>query len=223
MIFLWSSPSQYCCVSLSKTNLSLPPCLPGQSGPQLRTYRQVCQPKSPSLAQPPKVPDGRVSLPNLTHASSTSSMLSCTSSASEPSNASFRHLLQRRNPIIPDTVKLPPGILSQSAASGSAQTFASSGNHPFKFLVRRREQPGRRKDSTQSLYIDNPESDLLLQFSSCLPSASSSSSSIAMIRSPQPQHHNTKGSKGPRRFSDPDIPYMEEDVWPGQNRKDREV
>ncbi|XP_026200416.1 unconventional myosin-IXb isoform X3 [Anabas testudineus] len=181
----------------------------GQGGSQSRTNRYVCQPKRSNLAQRPQAPDGRIFLPTLTPASSTSSISSCASSASESSNTSFRHLLKRRNPIIPNTVKLPPGILSQSAASNPAKTF-SPGNHPFKFLVRRREHPGRRKDSTQSLFIDSPESDLLLHFSSCPPSAASSSCSISMVtRSPQHQHQETQGSKGPRRFSDPDIPYMD--------------
>ncbi|XP_029002610.1 unconventional myosin-IXb isoform X2 [Betta splendens] len=183
----------------------------GLRGSPLQPYGPVCQTEPSSQAEQAKVPDGRVSLPNLSHANSTSSMTSWTSSASESSNSSLRRLLQRRNPIIPDTVKLPSGILSQSAASGPTQTFPSSGNGPLKFLVRRREQPGRRKDSTQSLYIDNPEPELLLHFSSCPPSASSSSSSISMVTR-APQHLSTQGSKGPRRFSDPDVPYVEEDV-----------
>lgn len=149
-------------------------------------------------------------MPNLTPASSTSSVFSSASSTSEYSNTSFRHLLQRRNPIIPDTVKLPPGIRSQSAASGP--TYTPPGNRA-NFLVKRREQPGRRKDSTQSLYIDNPECDLLLHFSSCPPSAASSSTSITMVTpSHQHQHQDTEASKGQRRFSDPEIPYMDDDV-----------
>ncbi|XP_035509134.1 unconventional myosin-IXb isoform X3 [Morone saxatilis] len=179
-------------------------------GAQLRRCRPMCPPKPPDLAQRPKVPGGRVSLSNLTPASSTSSVFSCTSSTSE---SSFRHLLQRRNPVIPDTVKLPPGVLSQSAASGPAQAYTPPGNRALKYLVRRREQPGRRKDSTQSLYIDGQDCDLLLHFSSCPPSASSSSTSISMVTpSPQHQPHDTQASKGQRRFSDPDIPYMDDDV-----------
>ncbi|XP_027145748.1 unconventional myosin-IXb isoform X3 [Larimichthys crocea] len=179
----------------------------GHSGAQLRRYRPVCPPKPSDLAQRPKVSGGRVSLSNLTLASSTSSLFSCASSTSESSSASFRHVLQRRNPVIPDTVKLPPGIHSQSA------TPTPSRNRPFKFSVKKREQPGRRKDSTQSLYIDDPDCDLLLHFSSCPPSASSSSASISMVTpSPQHQHHGTQAPKGHRRFSDPDIPYMDDDV-----------
>ncbi|XP_047444263.1 unconventional myosin-IXb isoform X4 [Mugil cephalus] len=180
----------------------------GRSGLQLRRHRPVCLTKPPDLAQRHKVPSGRPFLQNLTPTSSTSSLSSCASSTSVSSNNSFRHLLQRRNPIIPDTVKLPPGVFSQSA--GPSQTHTP---HGAKFLVRRRDQPGRRKDSTQSLYIDSPDCDLLLHFSSCPPSASSSSSSLSVVTpSPQLQHHETEASKGQRRFSDPDIPYMDDDV-----------
>lgn len=180
----------------------------GRGGPQLRRYKPVCPPKPFDLAQQPKVLGGRISLPNLTPASSTSSISSCASLTSQSSN---RHLLRRRNPVIPDTVKLPPGILSQSAASHPAQTGTPPGNRAFKHLVRRREQPGRRKDSTQSLYINSPECDLLLHFSSCPPSTSSSSISLVK-HSPQHQNQETQASKGQRRFSDPDVPYMEADV-----------
>ncbi|XP_040895558.1 unconventional myosin-IXb isoform X2 [Toxotes jaculatrix] len=185
----------------------------GQGGSQLRRYRPICPPKPSDLAQRPKVLGGRVLLPTLTHASSTSSISSCASSTSETSNASIRPLLRRRNPIIPDTVKLPPGVLSQSATSSLAQTHTPPVNQAFNYLFKRRDQPGRRKDSTQSLYIDSPDCDLLLHFSSCPPSASSSSSSISLVTPcPQHQHRETQASKGQRRFSDPDVPCMEEDV-----------
>ncbi|XP_042372686.1 unconventional myosin-IXb [Plectropomus leopardus] len=182
----------------------------GQGGSQLRRYKPVCPPKPADLAQRPKVPGGRVSLQNLIPASSTSSLSSCVSSTSESSNASLRHPLQRRNPIIPSTVKLPHGVLSQSAALSPAPTFSPPGSRALKYLVKRREQPGRRKGSTQSLYIDSPECDLLF-FSSCPPSASTSSSSISMV-TPSPQQHDTEAAKGQRRFSDPDIPYMDDDI-----------
>lgn len=213
-------PAKNYCIFSSKAYLLLVSCLPGQHPFPSHPNRPACQTKPSSQDEQPKLPDGSVPLPHLTHANSTSSLSTWTSSASQSSNSSFRRLLQRRNPIIPDTVKLPSGILSQSAALGPSQTFPPSGNQPFKFLVRRREQPGRRKDSTQSLYIDSPESDLLLHVSSCPPSASSSSSSVSMVTcSPQHQHQSTEGSKGPRRFSDPDVPYMEEDVWSEEKRK----
>ncbi|XP_041790739.1 unconventional myosin-IXb isoform X3 [Chelmon rostratus] len=183
----------------------------GRGGAQLRRCRPVCPPKPPDLAQR-MVPGGRVSLPNLTPASSTSSVFSCATPTSDSSNTTFRHPLQRRNPVIPHTVKLPQGVLSQSEAPSSAETHTPTGNRAMNY-VRRREQPGRRKDSTQSLYIDSPECDLLLHFSSCPPSTSSSSTSISMVTpSPQHQHHDTQASTGQRRFSDPDIPYMDDDV-----------
>ncbi|XP_028258695.1 unconventional myosin-IXb isoform X3 [Parambassis ranga] len=186
--------------------------LEGQGGFQPRRHRPFCPPKPSDLAQRSQVLCGRIPVSNLTPAGSASSVSSYASSTSESSSPSLRHLLQRRTPVIPDTVKLPPGVLSQPAAPNPAQTYTPPGNRAFKYLVKRREQPGRRKDSTQSLYIDSPECDLLLHFSSCPPSASSSSSSIAMVTpSPQPQHKKTEASTGQRRFSDPDIPYMDED------------
>ncbi|XP_039983850.1 unconventional myosin-IXb isoform X2 [Xiphias gladius] len=180
----------------------------GRGGSQLRRYRPACPPKPADLAQRPKVLSGPVSL---TPASSTSSMTSCASSTSESSYASSRHPLQRRNPVIPDTVKLPPGVLAHAADSSAAQTYTPPRNRAFKYLVKRREQPGRRKDSTQSLYIDGPECDLMLHFSSYPPSASASSISLVTC-SPQHQHPETQASKGQRRFSDPDIPYVDEDM-----------
>uniref|UniRef100_UPI0037E7631F unconventional myosin-IXb isoform X3 n=1 Tax=Semicossyphus pulcher TaxID=241346 RepID=UPI0037E7631F len=180
----------------------------GHGGSHLRRFRPACPPKPPDLAQRPKAPSGRVSMSTLTPASSTSSVFSCASSTSESFSSSYRHPLHRRNPIIPGTVKLPHGVLSKSASSSSPP-----GSRASQYSVRRREQPGRRKDSTQSLYIDSPESDLLLQFSSCPPSTSASFCSIAMVTpAPQHQHKNAQESKGQRRFSDPDIPYMDDDA-----------
>ncbi|XP_074523656.1 unconventional myosin-IXb isoform X3 [Halichoeres trimaculatus] len=186
----------------------------GRGGSQLKRFRPACPPKPPDLAQRPKVPGARVSMPNLTPASSTSSVFSYASSTPESPSSSFRHLLQRRNPIIPDTVKLPHGVLSHSASSSQSQTFARRGSRASQYSVKRREHPGRRKDSTQSMYIDSPESDLLLHFSSCPPSASSSSSSIAILTPAVPQHQqqDTGESGDQRRFSDPDIPYMDDDA-----------
>ncbi|MEQ2217068.1 hypothetical protein XENOCAPTIV_011283 [Xenoophorus captivus] len=181
----------------------------GHSGVQLRRHRPVFTVKPSDLAQRPKAPGGRPPLGNLTPSSSTSSLSSCASTASETSNTSFRHPLQRRNPIIPDTVKLPQGIVPQQAATSSRQTFPPIENRTLACLIRKRDQPGRRKDSTQSLYLDNPECGLLLHFASCPPSASSSSSSIATATL---QQKDIEAPKGHRRFSDPDIPYMDDDV-----------
>ncbi|XP_030582825.1 unconventional myosin-IXb isoform X3 [Archocentrus centrarchus] len=184
----------------------------GRGGHQLRT-KPLCATRPSDLAQRPKVPGGCISLPNLTPASSTSSLSSCTSSTSESSSASFRHLFQRRNPIIPNTIKLPLGVRPQSAALSPAQICNPPGNQGPAYSVKRREHPGRRKDSTQSLYLDGSERDLLLQFSSCSFSAASSSSSISTVApSPQLQHLKTEVANAQRRFSDPDIPYMDDDV-----------
>ncbi|XP_068599993.1 unconventional myosin-IXb [Brachionichthys hirsutus] len=87
----------------------------GQGGAQIRRCRPVCPPKPSDLAQRSKVLGGRVS--SLSPASSTSSVYSCASSASESSITSSRHPLKRRIPIIPDTVKLPSGVNAQSVAS----------------------------------------------------------------------------------------------------------
>uniref|UniRef100_I3J098 Myosin IXB n=1 Tax=Oreochromis niloticus TaxID=8128 RepID=I3J098_ORENI len=121
----------------------------------------------------------------------------CTSSTSETSNASFRHPLQRRNPIIPNTVKLPQGVCSQAATSSPPHSHAPPGSRAPAFSVKRREQPGRRKDSTQSLYLD---------------AASSSSSISTAAPTPQLQHSGTKVPNVHRRFSDPDIPYVDDEV-----------
>uniref|UniRef100_A0A667XTQ0 Myosin IXB n=1 Tax=Myripristis murdjan TaxID=586833 RepID=A0A667XTQ0_9TELE len=187
----------------------------GRGCPQLRRQKPACPPKPSDLALRPKAPGGRFFLPNLSPASSSSSVSSCASSTSASSGTSLRHQLQRRNPIIPGTVRLPPGVQSPSVASGAAHSLTPPGNRAFKPTIRKREQPGRRKDSTQSLYIDNPDCDLLLPFSSCPPSAATSSSSISMVTS-SPHHQQlqtqTSPTSGQRRFSDPDIPYMDSEV-----------
>lgn len=90
-------------------------------------------------------PSSSSSLPQLT--SSGSQNFSCPSS---PVATSYRNQLQRRYPIIPCTLRLPPGVFT---------------------LVQRRPRPGRRKDSIQSLFIGSgTELDAL--------SSASSSSSI---------------------------------------------
>lgn len=165
------------------------------------------------LAQKPSFPCGRVCLREITPPGFSSSVSSSSSSLSEPLNATFRHQLQRRNPVIPDTVKLPPGVLPQPASSGPRRASCPHEKRPFYFLVRRREQPGRRKDSTQSLYIDRPECDLLTHFSSCPPSTSSSSSSISMAAQCPPHQCNEMPALEDHRCSpDPDILYMDNDV-----------
>ncbi|XP_061832202.1 unconventional myosin-IXb isoform X9 [Nerophis lumbriciformis] len=128
-------------------------------------------------------------------ASSSSSLSSSSSSSTcEPPNASScRRPPQRRRPVIPDTVKLPPGVLLQPA-----DPDPPPGKRAFHYLVRRRDQPGRRKDSTQSLYLDAPECELLAHFSAAPPC--------------RRQDTPTPTSEERRRFSDPDIPYMDDGV-----------
>lgn len=207
---------KYFCLPLAQV-LVFSPFLPGQSAAQLKRQKLVCAPKPSDLAQRSKVPAGSVSLANLTSASSSSSVSSSASSASESSSGSLRHVLQRRNPVIPDTVKLPPGVSPQTATSNPAQTHAPPINRDLSRSIRKREQRICRKDSTQSLYINKAECDLLLQFSSCPPSASSSSSSISVVTlSSQIQQPQGETPKVQRRFSDPDIPYMDSDAWPSK-------
>lgn len=180
--------------------------LSGRGGALLRTYRPVCPPKPANLFQRTKVPDERcVSLSSLTLASSASSLSSSASSTSGSFSTCPRRPQQRRRAAIPDTVKLPPGVLLQSASSPQTP----SGNWALSYF-RKKDQPGRRKDSTQSLYIDSPECDMLMHFSSCPPSSSSSSISIV---APEDQNHNPQASKGQRHFSDLDLAYMDKDVW----------
>ncbi|KAM9761669.1 LOW QUALITY PROTEIN: unconventional myosin-IXb [Menidia menidia] len=165
--------------------------LEGRGGVQLRRHRPV-------WAQRPRVPGGRPPPPGLSPSGSTSSLSSCTSSASESSQAPPRHPLQRRRPLIPDTVRLPPGV-SQSVPSSS----------PPAPPVRRRGRPGRRTDSVQSLYVDSSEPQLLLPFS-CPPPAAAPSRSI--LSSPPLQLQQGQGFTEHRRFSNPDVPYLDQDL-----------
>ncbi|XP_028856169.1 unconventional myosin-IXb isoform X4 [Denticeps clupeoides] len=92
---------------------------------------------------------------------------------------------QRRIPIIPGTVKLPHGVTASATAMppSSLQTWSLA-------MVQRRIQPGRRKDSIQSLYIA-PGSEL----SASPPSVPCDLQSAATTK---------------RRFSNPDIPYIDD-------------
>ncbi|XP_078802561.1 unconventional myosin-IXb isoform X8 [Oryzias latipes] len=183
----------------------------GRSGQQIRRHRPVFPTRPSDLTQRSKNPDP--SPGSLTPSSSTSSLSSCTSTTSESSKSFVRLQLHRRSPIIPDTVKLPLGVLSQPAGSGPPQTSSPLGTITFQNAVTKRGNAARRKDSTRSLVIDSSECDKFRNFSSCPPSASSSSSSISMVTpSPPLQQLKIGTSAGHRRFSDPDIPYMDEDV-----------
>uniref|UniRef100_A0A671Q2Y7 Unconventional myosin-IXb-like n=1 Tax=Sinocyclocheilus anshuiensis TaxID=1608454 RepID=A0A671Q2Y7_9TELE len=107
-----------------------------------------------------------------------------------PSLSSPRLQLQRRHPIIPKTVKLPPGVLCHPAVQSLPARKAQS-----LTLVQRREQPGRRKDSIQSLYI-TAGTELLFP-----PSPTTSDTSSA-------QELQTSS----RRFSDPDIAFVKDEI-----------
>ncbi|XP_077439371.1 unconventional myosin-IXb isoform X6 [Vanacampus margaritifer] len=178
-------------------------------GLQQRRYKPAYPDKPSHLAQRASLPGGLACLQQITPSGSSSSVSSSSSSMSF--NATCRHPLQRRDPVIPDTVKLPPGVLAQPVSSGQRRASCPHEKRSFQYFVKRREQPGRRKDSTQSLYLDRPECDLLTHFSSCPPSASSSSISMA-TRCPPHQHNEMPASEDRRHASDPDIPYMDNDV-----------
>ncbi|XP_061681211.1 uncharacterized protein LOC133503524 [Syngnathoides biaculeatus] len=182
-------------------------------GPQQRKYRAVYAREPSPLEQRLSLPGGNVCLRDITTTRSSISASTSFSSVSELSNLTCRSPLQRRNPVIPDTIKLPPGVLVQLTSSGSRRASCPHGRHAFHYLVRRREQQGRRKDGTQSLYIDGPECDLLTHFSSCPPSTSSSSLSISTAEPNPPRQCNEfPACEDHRHFSDPDIPYMDSDV-----------
>lgn len=146
-------------------------CLPivGQTIVMPRLSKPACLPKSVILAQGGSTLADGPSLPSL---------------------PSPRLQLQRRHPVIPKTVKLPSGVLCHPAVQSLPPRKALS-----LTLVQRREQPGRRKDSIQSLYIA-AGIDLLFPSS---PSASDTSSAQELQTSS-------------RRFSDPDIAFVKDEV-----------
>ncbi|XP_077389779.1 unconventional myosin-IXb isoform X3 [Festucalex cinctus] len=183
-------------------------------GLQQRRYKPVYPAKPSHLAQRASIPSGLMCLRKITPSGSSSSVSSSSSSSmSESFTTNCRHQLQRRNPVIPDTVKLPPGVLAQPVSSGQRRASCPQGKRSFHYFVKRREQPGRRKDGTQSLYLDRPECDLLTHFSSCPPSASSSSSSISVgAQCPPHPCNEMPASEDHRHSSDPDITYMDNDV-----------
>ncbi|KAK7136625.1 hypothetical protein R3I93_016844 [Phoxinus phoxinus] len=111
-------------------------------------------------------------------------------SSSLPSLSSPRLQLQRRHPIIPGTVKLPPGVLCHPTVRSLPPRKSLS-----LTLVPRREQPGRRKDSIQSLYI-TAGADLLFPSST----GSSDTSSTQELQTSS------------RRFSDPDLAFVNDTV-----------
>lgn len=146
-------------------------CLPIVGQPMVvpRLSKPACLPKSVILAQGGSTRADGPSLPSL---------------------SSPRLQLQRRYPIIPGTVKLPPGVLCHPAVQSLPPRKAQS-----LTLIQRREQPGRRKDSIQSLYIA-AGTELLFQSST----AASDTSSTQELQASS------------RRFSDPDIAFINDTV-----------
>ncbi|CAL8254336.1 unnamed protein product [Merluccius merluccius] len=162
-----------------------------------RRSKPVYPPKPSALSQQSKSPVGlRLSTPSLSPGSSSSS-LSVSSFSSSSSNSSFRHQLQRRSPVLPGTVKLPHGVLTSSQEQGLSSSFQAS--RSTRQLLKMRERPSRRKDGTQSLYVDGADCPTFLP------------SSSMTIPAPQPSHQRTHDSvtQGQRRFSDPALSCMD--------------
>ncbi|XP_051549383.1 unconventional myosin-IXb-like isoform X2 [Myxocyprinus asiaticus] len=137
-----------------------------------RLYNQACLPKYVILAQGGRTRADGPSLPSL---------------------SSPRLQLLRRHPIIPGTVKLPPGVLCHPAVQSLPPRKAKS-----LTLIQRREQPGRRKDSIQSLYIA-AGTDLLFPSSTAVPAASAA-------------WDLQTSANVSRRFSDPDVAFVKDKV-----------
>ncbi|XP_066502974.1 si:zfos-588f8.1 isoform X1 [Hoplias malabaricus] len=115
-----------------------------------------------------------------------SSAESCSPSGPDPPALSAtRDPLHRRHPIIPRTLRLPPGILTHPAVQSLPPRKAQS-----MTLVQRRPQPGRRKDSIQSLFIA-PGTELHFPPDQVSPTSNAQEPLLS-----------------PRRFSDPDIAHI---------------
>ncbi|CAL8395969.1 unnamed protein product [Boreogadus saida] len=169
----------------------------GPSWALQRSSKQVSRPRPllSDLSPQPKAPGGpRLSPQSLSPGSSSSSSPSSSSPSSSSSSSSTPttpnvRLQLMRNPVIPGTVKLPHGLLAQSRSLDPGPSpQAARGSRPPR---RARDPAGRRKDITQSMYLDG--------------AAASSSSSVSMT-TPVPPCQQTHGSahQGQRRFSDPD-------------------
>ncbi|XP_048832087.1 unconventional myosin-IXb-like isoform X4 [Brienomyrus brachyistius] len=106
-----------------------------------------------------------------------------------PASHAARLQLERRHPVIPSTVKLPPGVLSclgtQTLSRYTSQALAQ---------LRRRDHPARRKGVTQSLYICPGEDPAPADLPVFDPANCQSDIQVK------------------RRFSDPDISYTDANV-----------
>ncbi|KAI4903676.1 hypothetical protein NFI96_030952 [Prochilodus magdalenae] len=145
------------------------------------TEGKTAVPRIPNTASPPK----SANLPSNQQSSSGGE----SSYPSLPALFASRDLLHRRHPIIPRTVRLPPGVLTHPAVQSLPPRKAQS-----MTLVQRRQQPGRRKDSIQSLFIA-PGAELHFTPDSDSPSSSTQ-----------------EFLKSTRRFSDPDIAHSEGEI-----------
>ncbi|XP_066551446.1 unconventional myosin-IXb isoform X2 [Amia ocellicauda] len=154
------------------------PCLPKPADLSLR-----CARRSPPQTQPQPRPQPPP------QSSCDSDLAQATPSRCLPPTTLHTVRLQRRQPVIPTAnIKLPPGVLIRTVSQTLPQRNAMTLQ-----LVKRREQPARRKDSIQSLYI--------LPGSEPFPSPASAANDYE----PTP--------KVTRRFSDPDIPYIDDEAY----------
>lgn len=151
----------------------------------MKRPKPVCPPKPSDLAL--RFSSLSIAIRGLSPTGSCSSLSSSTTSSESLSTLKLPQ--KRRQPLTPDWVKLSPGVDSQSA---QGHTFYENPTQLQKInvLSRMKGQSGRRKDSTQSLYIDSPECDHLLPSSG----------------------HQQQTQNGQRRFSDPDLPYTDDNL-----------
>ena len=202
---MWRETTWNCCPSTDVCAHVSSSSHPGLSCPLQRRSKPVYPPKPSALSQQSKSPVGlRLSTSSLSPGSSSSS-LSVSSFSSSSSNSSFRNQLQRRSPVLPGTVKLPHGVRTSSQEQGLSSSFQAS--RSSRQLLKMRERPSRRKDGTQSLYVDGADCPTFLP------------SSSTMIPAPQPSHQRTHDSvtQGQRRFSDPALSCMDSsDAWRGR-------
>ncbi|KAG7254086.1 hypothetical protein CRUP_013502 [Coryphaenoides rupestris] len=183
------------------------------SCPMQRRSKPPFRTKPPDPCLQSKAPGGLRLSPQRPSLGSSSSSFSLSASSSSSasssySNSSFRHQLQRRNPVIPGTVKLPQGVLAQTLSRDpdrdQDQGFPLQISRSSRQVVRMREQSGRRNDSTQSLYVDSAD---CLVFSRASSSVSMTASGPHRPSREQTAHGST--AERHRHFSDPDLSCMD--------------
>lgn len=166
-----------------------------KAGRLTRKSKPVCPPKPADLAL--RFSTLSIAIRGLSPTGSCSSASSCNASFSDSSSA--HKLPQKLHHPLTDTDKLAPGVGSQSAQRHTFPENQTPNQSP-KVLSRKRGQSGFRKDSTQSLYIDRSEYDHL----------HISPSTVSMV-SPSFKHQQ-ETQNGQRRFSDPDLPYTDNNL-----------